>query len=206
MPQEQYSSPQPESLTTDTDCYVWASYLLLSSFSPPPGKCKCRVEKMSLAFKFLNGCSCCLILPSWSGEDCNNWKKGIDLNAWGLEGRPKFGISYQLNIQEFLPILGNAGVFHINMKLASLITGTCHGFHPCSCPSIPRLRCPASSFSLKESWNHNNCLFTSHRWLESEAFSGNNGKQGKTQWLNSFSFTMAHHRSRWDSAGGWTSS
>lgn len=35
---------------------------------------------------------------------------------------------------------------------------------------------------------------------------GNNGKQGKTQWLNSFSFTMTHHRSRWDSAGGWTSS
>ena len=29
------SSPQPESLTTDTDCYVWASYLLLSSFLTP---------------------------------------------------------------------------------------------------------------------------------------------------------------------------
>ena len=144
------------------------------------------------------------ILPSWSGEDCNNWKKGIDLNAWGLKRRPKFGISYQLNIQEFLPILGNTGVFHINMKLASLITGTCHGFHPLQLSQHTKAEMPSIKLQLEGVINPT----AGFRWrcLESEAFSGNNGKQGKTQWLNSFSFTMTHHRSRWDSAGGWTSS
>lgn len=124
---------------------------------------------MSLAFKFLNGYSCCLILPSWSGEDCNNWKKGIDLNAWGLEGRPKFGISYQLNIQEFLPILGNTGVFHINTKLASLITGTCHGFHPLQLSQHTKAEMPSIKLQLEGVINPTAGF--RWRWLESEAFS-----------------------------------